>query len=138
MTPEGFDKLVRYLEGAFRTQLEQHERDAYWLTLSQDDDAVTFRQAVAYVRSEDSKYGFPKPGDLIYHAPPAPPAYMVEAAETERLYGSRPALPPSAEEARQLLGPMREAVKPFPERSRKGSDNLRELRRKFPNPEGAA
>lgn len=88
MTEKGFEKLIHYLEGAFREKLEVNERDAYWLSLAQDDDEGTFRRAIAYVRGERARYGFPKPGDIAKpeQQEETHPAY-VAAREFERLYG---------------------------------------------------
>lgn len=133
MTKAGFDKLIRYLEGAFRVKLAQHERDAYWLTLGPDDDAVTFERAIEYVRSERARFGFPKPGELI-------PQEISPIQDYHRPFKALPErMGPSQEEARELLGEMRQSLRPFPPDPRRGfSDRLRELRKRAPKPEDAA
>jgi hypothetical protein len=66
MTRDGFEKVIALLEGAFRQTLTAKERDAYWMLWLDQDDETTMRAAVAYARNpERSRYGFPKPGDLL-------------------------------------------------------------------------
>lgn len=65
MTEEGFRRLVTYLQGVFGETFTEERRDAYYLTLLNDDDRDVFVAAVAYCRSERARYGVPKPGDLL-------------------------------------------------------------------------
>lgn len=69
MTQQGFDAVVTLLEGAFRTTLTAKERDAYYAIWSDQPDDAMKRAAVAFCRSEQGRFGFPKPGDLISHGP---------------------------------------------------------------------
>lgn len=105
MTPEGFEELVRYLEGIFGVTMGRQQRDAYFLTLGPDEDAAILAGAVAYVRSDRARYGLPKPGDLIPQPAPDRPAYLVEAEryEREHPHGALPPAPLTAEESRAVV-----------------------------------
>lgn len=106
MTCEGFTKLVKFLEGAFRESLTPMQRDAYWLALAPDDDAEVFHQAIAHVRSDRAHYGFPKPGDLVPRS--ARPTYQeLESRDTAKRYGQlqEPALTP--EESAAVVAALR-------------------------------
>lgn len=66
MTKAGFEKAILLLEGAFRQTLTGNERDAYWMLWLDQDDSAIMRAAVAYARDpKRSRFGFPKPGDLL-------------------------------------------------------------------------
>lgn len=131
MTRAAFDKLMSLLQGAFHIELEEKTRDAYWLVLAADPDEAVFAEAKSYLRDrERSRYGFPKPADLVPQSLSAPPYH--------RELKSLPAPAPlSPEEAKELLGPMRKAIRTFPEPPR-ARNRLRQLRDRFPKPEGAA
>jgi hypothetical protein len=66
VTREEFDGAIGFLEGAFRTSLTDNERGAYWLLWSRFPLGIVMPMAVAFTQDrERSKYGFPRPADLI-------------------------------------------------------------------------
>lgn len=66
MTREEFGKVIGFLEGAFRVTLKENERDAYWLLWSRFPLGIVMPMAVAFTQDrERSKYGFPRPADII-------------------------------------------------------------------------
>ena len=65
METKQFQEIVELLEGAFRTELTDKQRDAYWLVLCNEDDAAVLNKAMQICRSVRGRYGFPSPGELL-------------------------------------------------------------------------
>lgn len=65
MTQEDFGKVVAFLEGAWGVEMPGKQRDAYWLILNQQPAAQVMAEAVRLAKSSRSRYGLPKPGELL-------------------------------------------------------------------------
>ena len=64
MTIEEFNELIAFLEGAFRQDMTQNQRDAYWSIL-RNYDFDGLMEAVRELASSSAQLRFPIPGDLL-------------------------------------------------------------------------
>lgn len=65
MTQREFTAIVRFLEGAYRTKLDATEAAAYFAVLKAHTAQAVMAEAMRLSASEESRYGFPKPGQLV-------------------------------------------------------------------------
>jgi hypothetical protein len=65
MTIDEFGRIVAFIEGAWGGEMAAKQRDAYWLILRESSAAAVMAEAVRLARSSRSRYGIPKPGELL-------------------------------------------------------------------------
>jgi len=65
MTHAEFEKVIAFVEGSWNVELAAKQRDAYWLILRDSTAEAVMTEAVRLARSSRSRYGVPKPGELL-------------------------------------------------------------------------
>lgn len=73
MTRDDFSKIVGFMEGAWGAEFAPKQRDAYWLLLRDCEPGPVMARALDLARSSRSRYGIPKPGELLGADDDGPP-----------------------------------------------------------------